>query len=82
MIQLSVTPDEYKKIWWFEILELCGPVFTLKDVIDKVQDNIKKLKSFGYHVYETAEGELACGDIGKGKLLPWEEIVKIIKEFE
>ena len=47
-----------------------------------VQDNIKKLKSFGYHVYETAEGELACGDIGKGKLLPWEEIVKIIKEFE
>ena len=47
-----------------------------------VQDNIKKLKSFGYHVYETAEGELACGDIGKGKLLPWEEIVKIIEEFE
>ena len=38
MIQLFVTPDEYKKIWWFEILKLCGPVFTLKDVIDKVEE--------------------------------------------
>ena len=38
MIQLFVTPEEYKKIWWFEILELCGPVFTLKDIIDKVEE--------------------------------------------
>lgn len=47
-----------------------------------VQNNIKKLKKWGYHVYETAEGELACGDVGKGKLLPWEEIVKIIEEYK
>lgn len=46
-----------------------------------VQDNIKKLKSFGYNVYDTAEGELACGDVGKGKLLSWEEIVKIIEGY-
>jgi phosphopantothenoylcysteine synthetase/decarboxylase len=46
-----------------------------------VQHNIEKLKGWGYHVYDTAEGELACGDFGKGKLLPWEDIVKIIEEF-
>jgi len=47
-----------------------------------VQDNIEKLKKWGYHVYETAEGELACGDFGKGKLLPWEKIVRIIEGFD
>ena len=47
-----------------------------------VQANIEKLKKWGYHVYETAEGELACGDFGKGKLLPWEDIVKIIEEYK
>ena len=46
-----------------------------------VQDNIKKLTRFGYEVLETDAGRLACGDTGKGKLLPWEEIVKnILKE--
>ena len=46
-----------------------------------VQDNIKKLKAFGYDVLDTDAGRLACGDTGKGKLLPWEEIVKaILKE--
>ncbi len=33
-----------------------------------VQDNIKKLKSFGYEFIEPTEGRLACGTIGKGKL--------------
>lgn len=33
-----------------------------------VQDNIIKLKNYGYKFIEPAEGRLACGDTGKGKL--------------
>lgn len=33
-----------------------------------VQDNITKLRDWGYVVYEPMEGELACGDTGKGRL--------------
>lgn len=40
-----------------------------------VQDNIKKLKSFGYEFIEPAEGRLACGTSGKGKLESPEVIV-------
>ncbi|MGI6718539.1 MAG: flavoprotein [Bacteroidales bacterium] len=46
-----------------------------------VQDNIGKLKKFGYKVLDTDSGRLACGDIGSGKLLPWEIIVEIAKEY-
>lgn len=45
-----------------------------------VQSNISKLKEYGYKIFDTSSGELACGDIGSGKLLPWEEIVKHIEE--
>lgn len=43
-----------------------------------VQENVKKLRVYGYEVLDTASGRLACGDTGQGKLLPWEEIVDII----
>lgn len=33
-----------------------------------VQDNIEKLKKFGYHFVKPAVGRLACMDIGAGKL--------------
>ena len=33
-----------------------------------LQDNLEKLKRFGKHIIEPAEGMLACRDIGKGKL--------------
>ena len=46
-----------------------------------VQENIEKLKKHGYHVFGTAEGELACGDFGSGKLLNWQIIVEEIKKF-
>lgn len=46
-----------------------------------VQENMEKLKRYGYHVFGTAEGGLACGDIGTGKLMDWQEIVKEIKTF-
>lgn len=43
-----------------------------------VQENITKLKAYGYMVLDTDSGRLACGDSGSGKLLPWEAIVEII----
>lgn len=33
-----------------------------------VQENISKLRQWGYLVYEPSEGELACGTSGKGRL--------------
>ena len=33
-----------------------------------VQDNIQKLKNYGYEVIEPASGYLACGDTGAGKM--------------
>jgi phosphopantothenoylcysteine decarboxylase/phosphopantothenate--cysteine ligase len=46
-----------------------------------LQENIQKLKKHGYHLFGTASGELACGDIGTGKLLDWQQIVVEIKKF-
>lgn len=40
-----------------------------------VQDNIEKLKDYGYRFIEPASGRLACGDIGKGKLPAPQDIV-------
>lgn len=39
-----------------------------------VQDNIAKLKEYGYEIIDAASGYLACGDTGKGKL-PKEEVL-------
>lgn len=39
------------------------------------QENMQKLKAIGYHCMEPAEGRLACGDYGKGKLPDPEDIV-------
>ncbi len=39
-----------------------------------VQDNLNKLKHYGYTVMEPALGLLACGDEGKGKLPPVEDL--------
>ncbi len=47
-------------------------VFMLENPI--VQDNIEKLRRFGYHIIEPDEGYLACGYDGKGKL-PKEELL-------
>lgn len=42
------------------------------------QENINKLERLGYKFVEPASGRLACGDEGKGKLAPVEEILKEI----
>lgn len=43
-----------------------------------VQDNIQKLKNFGYGFIEPSSGRLACGDTGRGKLEDTEIIVEHI----
>ena len=48
-----------------------------------VQNNISKLKGFGYKFIEPASGRLACGDIGIGKLADVNTIVeRVIEELE
>ncbi len=34
-----------------------------------LQDNLEKLKKYGYEIIEPADGILACGDTGKGRLV-------------
>ncbi|MDO9694898.1 MAG: bifunctional phosphopantothenoylcysteine decarboxylase/phosphopantothenate--cysteine ligase CoaBC [Candidatus Latescibacteria bacterium] len=45
-----------------------------------VQENLKKLKAFGWKIIEPESGRLACGDTGKGRLAPLEAIEKAIEE--
>ncbi|MBR3891570.1 MAG: bifunctional phosphopantothenoylcysteine decarboxylase/phosphopantothenate--cysteine ligase CoaBC [Bacilli bacterium] len=44
-----------------------------------VQDNIRKLKEFGYKFIEPDTGNLACGYIGKGKLAKKEVIFNYLE---
>ena len=39
-----------------------------------LQDNLEKLRTYGYTVIEPASGHLACGDTGAGKM-PSEEVL-------
>ena len=45
-----------------------------------VQDNIKKLESYGYVMIEPESGRLACGDVGAGKLPSEEVLVESIEK--
>jgi len=46
------------------------------------QQNMKTLRSFGCHIIEPAEGELASGLEGKGRMQEPEEIVSYITRLE
>ena len=49
---------------------------------DIVQDNIAKLKKYGYEIIEPASGYLACGDTGAGKMPEPETLESyIVKEI-
>lgn len=39
-----------------------------------LQDNLKKLQHYGYHIIQPAAGRLACGDTGSGKM-PSEDVL-------
>ena len=46
-----------------------------------VHDNIKKLKKYDYEIIDPANGYLACGDTGKGKMPEPDELLEhILKE--
>ena len=45
-----------------------------------VQGNISKLKDLGYEFIGPEKGELACGDVGIGRLAPVEKIVEAAKK--
>lgn len=42
------------------------------------RDNVAELKSRGAVIVAPAEGELACGDIGEGRLAPLDDIVEAV----
>jgi len=42
----------------------------------RTQENIEKLKKVGTFIYGPASGEQACGDVGPGRMLEPEEILK------
>ena len=47
-----------------------------------VQDNLKRLESYGYEVIKPASGYLACGDVGEGKMPEPETLLAyILKEI-
>jgi phosphopantothenoylcysteine decarboxylase/phosphopantothenate--cysteine ligase len=46
-----------------------------------LQENLRKLRRFGYHLMEPAEGFLACGYEGKGRLPDPEKIVEEVQRL-
>lgn len=46
-----------------------------------LQENLNRLRSFGYRIIEPAEGVLACGDTGPGRLPEPAELVEWIERF-
>ena len=44
-----------------------------------VQNNLEKLRSYGYKIIEPSIGHLACGYKAKGKLPKSEEIIDCVK---
>ena len=47
-----------------------------------VQDNLKRLESYGYEIIKPASGYLACGDVGEGKMPEPETLLAyILKEI-
>jgi phosphopantothenoylcysteine decarboxylase/phosphopantothenate--cysteine ligase len=46
-----------------------------------VQENLSTLKTFGYKVFPPYAGELACGEVGEGRLPEPDEITEVVKAF-
>ena len=46
-----------------------------------LQDNINKLKSYGYKFIEPDEGFLACGTVGKGRLADFDTIIDTVEYY-
>lgn len=47
---------------------------------EAVKRNIETLKTWGIHIIEPTEGELACGAVGKGRMEEPEKIFELVKD--
>ena len=45
-----------------------------------VQDNLARLKKYGFQIIEPKEARLACGDLGKGAMADADVIIKTVKK--
>lgn len=45
------------------------------------QDNLQRLKQYGYEFHGPAAGEQACGETGEGRMLEAQELADIVSEF-
>lgn len=61
-------------------LYMCPAMNTQMLECPSVQRNISYLQSIGVHFIDAAEGELACGTSGKGRMAEPEEIVKAMEQ--
>lgn len=48
---------------------------------EATQANLRTLKSRGWYVMEPAEGRLACGDVGRGKMPEPDDIFEVVEQF-
>ncbi len=46
-----------------------------------VQDNLEKLRKYGFEIIEPKEALLACGDLGKGALADVDNIVNTVEQY-
>ena len=46
-----------------------------------VQKNLAVLKEIGYRILEPTSGEAVCGDVGEGKMMPVDDIVRLCQQF-
>lgn len=47
---------------------------------EQVQESLRKLESLGWRIILGGKGELACGDVGEGRLAEIEDIIATVKE--
>jgi len=40
------------------------------------QNSLRICKSYGYHIFDSADGEAVCGDVGQGKMMSVSDIIK------
>jgi len=40
------------------------------------QNSLRICRSYGYHIFDSAEGEAVCGDVGQGKMMAVSDIVR------
>lgn len=72
MLTTTILAAKCKKI-------ICPAMNTNMYDSDENQNNLEILKSRGFIIIDGVSGRLACGDIGKGKLAPVDDIVCEIK---